>query len=330
MRTTAKWSLLLFFIAWIVGCSGTKEEAQNWNVPLTGQPSWIPLGAKFSVCNPNTTPVENTIVAEVYHSGDRLKVEKERLSFVPEPRWFQNLPKLISREEYVKEYVAQRKENERQSGWTIYPGPEEELKKELKEGETNIWIRQSLQYPEVIEDLPLSDQGASLSLEIMPGKSRRTLHFVLELKAGERPLWREVEHRHTNILPFLFAIYSDEKAVVVKEPQDPFWAVHEGGIKAITPLVAAGGTKRWDLTVDAKSLNKIVQERSFRNIAVVAVFSERQHQGGGQWRGMITRASGDERLVNQYEQYKGPQVLVRSNTVRLASRRGRWVVVNQQ
>lgn len=67
--------------------------------------------------------------------------------------------------------------------------------------------------PDTLDDVPLTNQAASLTLEIKPSANQHVLHLMLTLKAQERTVWRELEHRWTNIIPFLFAFTVDGKPI---------------------------------------------------------------------------------------------------------------------
>jgi hypothetical protein len=60
-----------------------------------GRPAWFPLGAPFRIAWSGVQmwpSPDDEIMAEVYQEADVEKVEKETLSLVPEPRWFNDIP----------------------------------------------------------------------------------------------------------------------------------------------------------------------------------------------------------------------------------------------
>lgn len=92
------------------------------------------------------------------------------------------------------------------------------------------------------------------------------------------PAFREVEHRFTNVLLFLFALAVDRRSVV-KEFTD--WGRRGGGSGPMALISdARGGTKRWRVRVDTSSLAAVagLGDRPAR-LAIVAAFSDSQHDG---------------------------------------------------
>jgi hypothetical protein len=179
--------------------------------------------------------------------------------------------------------------------------------------------------PRQLDDLRLVDQGASLSFRLVPADSSDQLRFVLTLKAAERSIWREVEHRWTNTLPLLFAFYSDGKAVKQHLSSFEKW----GGAIRSEKLVERGHEKRWSLLVDLKSLDAILENRQPHELALVAVFSERQHEG------FFDKDKGSQKLKKRVQEREDrlvePQVpqtaiVVRSNVVYLTRSGDRWKI----
>ncbi len=127
--------------------------------------------------------------------------------------------------------------------------------------------------PKYLADVPLRDRGARLELSIEDGDAE-TLILSVTLHAGaERPLWREHEHRWTNVVPFLFGVYAG--GVPVQVPWEG--SAKMGGIQDFVELVAAGKSRRWALRLDRASLDALLGERGERRLELIAVFGERQH-----------------------------------------------------
>ena len=175
------------------------------------------------------------------------------------------------------------------------------------------WFKGS-QLPKTVHAVPLSDQGALLTFQIQP-TTNGLLRFVLTLEAKERDVWREVEHRWTNVTPFLFAFFADGKAVRPKEPDS--WS-KIGGINSMIKLVDKGKTHIWNLTVDPKTILALLPNTKFDELSIVAAFSESQHQLPGM--------SDIERNLKFYSKLEGPQVVIRSNPVKMTFDGKTWSV----
>jgi hypothetical protein len=161
--------------------------------------------------------------------------------------------------------------------------------------------------PDSVLDVPLTNQGASLSLQIKPSDSPVFLHLVLTLKAEERSVWRELEHRWTNIIPFLFALTADGKPI---GPRDtPSWSKF-GGVNGMSEMVPIGKSKTWDVLLDARSVTAALNEPRVKNVTIVAAFSEYQHEVPS----LFGRGDGGGGIKGDF---KGPPIAVRSNEVRL-------------
>lgn len=173
--------------------------------------------------------------------------------------------------------------------------------------------------PTSIEAIPLTDQGASLDLQIAPDElDPRLLRVRVVLRANGRALDREVEHRHTNILPFLFAVRAEGQTVASRSAV--YEGVRLGGANGMVDLVPAGGRRTWDLTVTARSLERLLPRPLPGKLEIVVAFSERQHEPVD----ML-----DDRGV---EHMSGPanrrDLLVRSEMVRLTRRETSWYPVD--
>jgi hypothetical protein len=239
----------------------------------------------------------------VYHAGDHVEAEKQVLNFAARPEWFLTVPRRVSGTEYIA-YLYRLGVRPRM------------LARQAKE-----FFLAVIPLPGRPQDLPEEDQGIRLSLNVRPADEPGLLLFTLRLKAGPRSAWREVEHRYTNTLPFLFAFYDEGQAVTV--PVEGFARL--GGINQATELVPAYGERAWELKVDEPSMRRLLSSplgATPRRLSITAVFSERQHQPDtlsdvpSDWKG------DDLKLPSR-------QVLVRSNTATLLWTGSRWLADGQ-
>jgi hypothetical protein len=120
-------------------------------------------------------------------------------------------------------------------------------------------------YPKSLADLPTEQDGVRLSLRIQPGRVAGRLRLDLALTSATRAVRREVEHRWTNTLPLLFAVYVDGKAVSIA----PTAFGREGGISQLIDLVAPGGRRDWSLEVDGGSLLSLLPDLRARTVTLV-------------------------------------------------------------
>ncbi|MGD0088864.1 MAG: hypothetical protein ABSE73_02990 [Planctomycetota bacterium] len=281
-----KKSPVFLFLVIFAGGFCPLSQTSSAEPKLQGQPSWSPLGG------------------EVYWEKDRFEAEKQVLSFIAEPRWFQGFPKHVDKEEFETFMEAEKKRGA--GGGSVQM---------TEDGKYPIPV--VVPYPKTIEDLPLIDQGASLQLTVQTTEVPSIFLLKLTLAAEKRTVWRELEHRWTNTLPFLFAFFVDGKALK-REPQGFF---KEGGANYLEPLVEKGKRRSWELRVDFSSIDSILPHPKVKTLHLVACFSERQHDG-------FAGPDGPDpgRDIPQKEQYKGPQILVRSGVVRLERLDGKWKV----
>lgn len=231
---------LCTFIA-LQGCvQPTKPPAE---FPLTGQPTWFPLGK------------------EIYHETEHREAEKEILALVMEPRWFLG----YSREVTAREYDAYL-ETRRQQGdkFSIQETPDGKH-----------YVPATPPYPKTLEDLPLVDHEVQLAMQAAATADPHIITLNLQLTSPDRTVYREVEHRWTNVLPFLFTFYIDGKAY--PSPNEGFGK--SGGMHQFIELVPSRGHRDWSIKVDADSLKKLLPDAKPHELAIVAAFSERQHEG---------------------------------------------------
>ena len=243
---------------------------------LTGQPVWFSLGG------------------EVYHARERIDAEKSLLEFDPQPRWFTGFPRPATKEEFT--------------AWLKKQMGQSQLEEPT---EASYQIPTAPPYPKQLADVPTQALGSSLSLAAEKGATADEISFVLTLTAGERAVRREIEHRFTNVVPFLFALYADGQAVT----RELEGVRKEGGAHQFLEIVPAKEKKVWQLRVDQNSLAAIVP-RGTKVVTVVAAFSERQHQGYGP-DGALSLEHFDLKQIP-------PQILIRSNVVQLTAKGNGW------
>lgn len=169
--------------------------------------------------------------------------------------------------------------------------------------------------PEILQDVPLTDQGVSLSLEVQTTEVPNIIRFVLTLKSGKRAVWREIEHRWTNVIPFLFAIYVNNKPVRFEKLT--MLRPIKGGINAMIRLIDQGEKKQWDLRIDVKSIKDLIGDVKYDDLIFAAAFSEYQH--------LYPAAFGlYEEDIRVPKEFKGPAIVIRSNIVRLELHGDKW------
>lgn len=265
-------SLLSLFLLLVLPCCAV-GSANVDTAGLSGQPSWFPLGR------------------EVYRASDRMAAQAEPMGLVPQSRWFLSLPRAVIKAEYDA-WATQQK------------GVQQEV---FKDGA--YMIPAELPYPKDLASLPLKDQGATLDLVVANSQAPEELVLRLTLKSKERGIYREVEHRWTNITPFLFALYADGEAITRIETG--FYKM--GGASQFIDVVEACGENTWTLRLTTESLNTLVGPEA-KEVAIIAAFSERQHEAylpGSQLRSTLLHGLP-------------PQILIRSNVARILRDSAGW------
>lgn len=179
------------------------------------------------------------------------------------------------------------------------------------------WFRNAAA-PASIQDVQMSDQGASLILAIDPN-TNGLFRVTLRVDARRRDLWREIEHRWTDITPFLFAFFADGKPVRMESTG---WSKF-GGVKSMTRLAPKGGLYELNLTVDPSSIIALIPSTNFNELVIVASFGEYQHEAPR------LKQNGAERPPIS-EDYSGPPIIVRSNEVRLRRSGMEWTVIHER
>lgn len=238
---------------------------------------------------------------DVYHAEDRREAEQQLLRFGAEPRWFVGYPRQVTREAY--------------EAWEKQQGGVS--RQEPSEGEPAYQIPTRPAYPRSVETLPRRDQGATLRLTAEHDGTPAADEIVLklELAAGDRAIQREIEHRRTNVLPFLFCFTADGKPVSRECPG----GVSDGGTKKFVELAPAKSRKTWTLRIATDSLASLLPAGT-GEASLVAVFSERQHEyyeEGGP-------TSGGEVWSNAALKARPPQIVLRSNSIRLRKDGAKW------
>jgi hypothetical protein len=274
--------LLLLF-----GCGGAADGTPDPRpealvppvVEPTGQPSWFPIGADIS------------------QPGDLDQAQARVLSLGQQPHWFLCMPRKVSSAEYAAYWS-------RMNGSFATSRP--------AEGD-DLYIPAALPYPKDLEALPLRDDGVSLELKASTSPEPAVLLLTLRLASPEEPLMREVQSGCTNVLPFLFAVCVDGKAVAVTATGDDTSGGGFGDdMPFMIPLVGKGSTRSWQIHLDAKSLAAQLPDAHAHAVALTAVFSNFQHEvyfGGSEpslASLIIPRGAGAD-----------SQIVVRSNSVEL-------------
>lgn len=259
------------------------------------------VSAGCGTAPPAPPPSFFALGGDVYHAEDRLEAEQQLLQFDPEPRWFAGYPRQVTREAY-EVWEKQQRGVSRQ---------------EPSEGEPQYQIPTRPAYPRSVEALPRRDQGATLKLTAendgLPAAEEVVL--TLELAAGDRAIQREVEHRRTNVLPFLFCFTADGKPVSRECPG----GVSDGGTKKFVELAPAKSQKTWTLRIATESLASLLPAGT-GEATLVAVFSERQHEYYEEGGPM----SGGEVWSSIALKTRPPQIVLRSNAVRLRKEGAKW------
>jgi len=239
---------------------------------------------------PTTHPAWLSLRELVYQEDSVEAGEKHVLSFEPNACWFLSYTHPVSKQQfdrYVDEFRRKHggvMEFQTRSDWRL-PDP--------------------LPYPTTLSDVPTEDRGVRLSLNVFPGPDAATLALDMILSSEKRPVWREVEHRYTVIVPMLFTFLVDGKPLTL--PGHGF--AKDGGSQSSVQLISAGrGQRRWSLRVSTESIKKLLPDDRPHLISIAAAFSERQRVGLAAIEledlgGFFTPPKGHE----------GPQLLVRSN-----------------
>jgi len=241
-------------LASLVGCAETPDPPQVIEkTDLVGQPSWFSLGGS------------------IYQERERFEAQKAVLEFGSYPCWFMPGGREVTKKEF-EAYLAARRAAGEHISVSVPPKARYWLAESPK---ARYWLPEPVPYPERVDDLPVEDQGVRLDLAVRQGDEPDILEIFLTLRTSRRDVKREIEHRYTNVLPFLFAVFADGRAIAV-----PFkgWG-RMGGINGWVDLVPKGQQKTWRLEVHTESLSRLLPEPAPKRVELVAVFYERQHQG---------------------------------------------------
>jgi hypothetical protein len=281
-RSIINWSLILLAIC--VFAAVSSERA--FSAPPTTRPSDLPLGE----------PSWLSLDQMVYQEKDVEAVEKQlQFSFEPGARWFLTYLHPTTKDQFDS-YLAGLRER-RGGNFQV-------------QNADGYWLPDPLPYPTTLEDVPADDRGVRLSLRIEPDTDASILKFAVNLSSSRQPVWREVEHRATVIVPLLFAVYVDGAPVAV--PQRGI-AKMGGSQHSIELIPHAGGERRWSLKVNAASLQKLLPDSGPHTVTVAAAFSERQRMGFTGKDSVEFEQFFESHGFVPPKGHDGPQVLVRSN-----------------
>jgi hypothetical protein len=236
--------LAIVAIAFMNATAAASEKPQR-SAHLRGSPNWFALGG------------------EVYHARDRIEAQRQRLKFKNQPRWFHGFSRYATKAEYERWRAEQRGKVELQqspltddAGEPLYPLPNPPP------------------FPRKLTDLTTIDRGVRLKLSVQPDRDN-ALAILATLSTKQLPVFREVEHRWTNITPLLFAFYSDGKAITGQ--LEGFGKT--GGSEQFVELAEPDRPHTWHLTADGQSLLALLPHRRPQNVTIVALFAEKQQTG---------------------------------------------------
>lgn len=123
--------------------------------------------------------------------------------------------------------------------------------------------------PRTPAEIPTADRGVTLHLSGIEGEGGLVL--CLTLSTENRVVYREVEHRVSNEIPFLFGFIISGEPVRIARPTQGAWS----GGRTLVKVVEPGESRTWRIPVDGASIDRVVG-RSVGRVSIVAVFSERQ------------------------------------------------------
>jgi hypothetical protein len=279
-------STALFCLVLLLGSRGCARVADGPpcdNAPnialltsLEGQPSWLPIGA------------------EVYDEADVAVVEQTRLSVRMEPRWFRGFGRAVTREEFEANLAKLHTAGYR---FDVQTEPHDRYV-----------LPDPPPYPRCLADVPLEAHGVHLALNpVVRDVDTSSVVLELTLSSDRSLVEREVEHRYSNTLPFLFAFYVDGKAIRVPSQGFRRW----GGVRSMVPLVTANATRTWSVRVDGKSMRALLPDARPHCLAMVATFCNQQHIGYDIEGGIANELSAGTLRLNDGAAFP-TQVLVRS------------------
>ena len=185
------------------------------------------------------------------------------------------------------------------------------------------WFR-TAPLPKTLGDIPLSDQSVSLSLDFAK-TTNDFFRLILKVHCSKRGLWREVEHRYTNISPFLFTFWADGVSIGAPMPEG---CGSMGGINSMRKLAGENEVYESDLTIDPKSIFSLVPGGRPRNLGMVAAFAEAQHE-------CVILLQGDRSHGRLWPPrypngFRGSPIVVRSNKIQLGYVHKKWEIVQSR
>ena len=255
-----------------------------------GQPTWIPLGDW------------------VYQEKTVDEVEKQLLAFSRWGTWFVPYAHEVSKTQF-EAYIRARLKEPTYAVEADDHGP--------------FSLCDAFPLPTRINEVKTNDRGVTLALDIKP-VSQTVLRFKMTLKSDQRTVWREIEHRHTDVVPLLFAIYIDGKPFNADKEQN---GGRFGGLPQSIQLIPAGGGKHdWSLQVDAASINKLLPDQSKHTVMFFAAFSEVHWMDffNNPYEFSIESTQRLESRISPPEGHDGPQILVRSNAAEIQWNGKKW------
>ena len=288
MRST-RFIFVAIFLTSTAIASPTGPTTKPSDVAAT-QPSWLPLGGW------------------AYQERDVEWAEKRVLSFEAHARWFMGYGHPVSKREF-DEYVARQREARAITD-----------KFDIGQPDGRYSLPSPLPYPRTLNDLPLSDRGVTLSFHVGVTPDPNVLGFEIILASSRRPVWREVEHRSTDVVPLLFAVYIDGKLPHFSSAFEKMG----GSRRSIELIRVGGGQRKWSLKVNAESLKKILPDDEPHAVMIIAAFSERQRMPFLDLDSLEWDQFVDGRELLTPAGHDGPQVLVRSNAAEIRWAGSKW------
>jgi hypothetical protein len=291
IRTRNFLSLVLLAIVGVPCITDAATTPATQPALPAGKPTWITLGGL------------------VYQETTVDEAEKQLLSFNRWGTWFVPYAHQVSKTQF-EAYERARLKEPTYSVEADDHGP--------------FSLCDALPLPTRIKDVPANDRGVTLTLDIKP-LSQTILGFEMTLKSDQRAVWREIEHRHTDVIPLLFAVYIDGKPFNADKEQD---GGRFGGLPQSIQLIPAGGGQHdWSLQVDAASINKLLPDQSKHTLTVFVAFSEMHWMDFFNNPEELSLESNQrfESRMGPPEGHEGSQILVRSNAAALQWDGKEWI-----
>lgn len=254
-----------------------------------GPPSWFPIGPDIS-------------------QPDQLnRVDAGVLSLRRQPQWFLGMARTLGSAEYTAYWARMNPD-----------APD------TRPSSDGLHVPAALPYPQRAEDIPLDDHGVSLEMNVSVSSDPDVLLLDLKLSSADQPLQREVQPRRTNALPFLFSICVDARPInIVATGGDSGSGGFGADLPYMIPLLNRGASRTWQIRLDARSLAAMMPDARAHAVAIVAAFSNRQHEVYFADDGIPL-----DGLIQPRGAQPDSQILVRSEAVRLQWTGERWTPSN--